>query len=80
MGLAATGTQRFALPNQDMVDWQWNAYIPYACLVLRQGGMMPTPFGWQYQPWQNLLLAEAVLFVDNFGAANGGLVPFVVVR
>jgi hypothetical protein len=79
-GFAATGTARFSLPYQDMVDWQWTAYIPYGALALPSGQYVATPQGWVYQYAQSQLVAEPVLFIDNFGAASGGIIPFGMAR
>jgi hypothetical protein len=38
---------------------------------------------WQgnvYQPRQTRLLAQAVLFIDNFGVARSPLIPFFVTK
>jgi hypothetical protein len=64
-GQAATGTPQTPLPPNGL-QTQWFAYLPYGALNIPRG----RPVG---------LVAEPVLYVDNFGIRTGQIVPFTVV-
>ena len=61
-GMAATGTTVFAIPMEG-VNLGWWAMIPYTALALQPGAWMIDAYGSQvYQPWENHLVLEPVLF------------------
>ena len=77
-GYAACGTQPVPV-NGRAFRSNWSAYIPYACLHLKPGRW--TRNRWNqplYQPARHFLVAEPVLYVDNFGVLSGGMVRFIV--
>jgi hypothetical protein len=76
-GSAACGTQVYPLPAEG-VRTAWMCFIPYAALATPVGQWMATWQGNVYQPRDTPLLAQAVLFVDNFGVARSPLIPFLV--
>ena len=73
-GQAATGTIPIQLQNNSALNTTWTALMPYVVLNIPRGQM--TPFG--YRPATSYLLAEPVLFIDNFPVRVGGLIPFTV--
>jgi len=73
-GSAATGTQVINLPPGGGTFY-WNAGMPYLSLRVNRGQY--NPWG-QYVPLMSYLIAEPVLYVDNFAVQAGGLVPFYV--
>lgn len=74
-GDAACGTAKYPVPEQGLKT-TWAAWIPYSALHLWAGQWQNTPAGQVYQPYVNNLVAEPVLFVDNFGVKSAPLVPF----
>lgn len=62
-GIAATGTPQLELPMEGLDD-QWYAFIPYNAFDLPAGRVN--------------LIAEPMLYVDNFGIRTGTLIPFWV--
>ncbi len=76
-GFAACGTQMYQLPAEG-VQTTWTSWIPYATLATPVGQWVATWQGNVYQPRDTPLLAQAVLFVDNFGVARSPLIPFFV--
>lgn len=78
-GQAACGTARYPVPAEGLTT-TWAAWIPYAALNVPAGSYVNSPAGPVYQPRSTALLAEAVLYVDNFGVATAPAVPFLVSR
>jgi hypothetical protein len=79
-GAAATGTPPYALPAEGVTGTWW-AVIPYEVLALGPGTWMLDAYGANvYQPAQNRLVMEPVLFIDGFGVLTGGLVPITVLQ
>ncbi len=78
-GSAACGTLRYPIPAEGLRT-TWAAWIPYDALYLYAGQWVQGPSGPVYQPYVSALLAEPVLYVDNFGVRSGGVVPFTVTR
>jgi hypothetical protein len=78
-GQADCGTALYPTPPQGL-QTTWFAWIPYAALDLAAGGWLQGPTGPYYQQAVSYLVAEPVLYVDNFGILSGGLVPFSVAR
>jgi hypothetical protein len=77
-GVAATGTPPFTIPAEGLRS-SWWAVIPYEVLALVPGSWVVDAYGASfYQPMQNRLLLEPVLFIDGFGVLTGGLVPLIV--
>ncbi|MGA2477578.1 MAG: C1 family peptidase [Spirochaetia bacterium] len=77
-GVAATGTTPFTIPAEGL-NGAWWAVIPYEVLTLVPGAWLTDAYGSSfYQPAQNRLVLEPVLFIDGFGVLTGGLVPFIV--
>ena len=76
-GYAACGTQIYAIPAEGLRN-TWIAWIPYAALAAPVGHWEATPQGKVYQQRATNLLAQAVLFVDNFGVARSPLIRFIV--
>ncbi|PSG89461.1 C1 family peptidase [Aurantibacter aestuarii] len=75
---AATGTPILNLiPNQNTNTTFW-ASIPYSILNIPRGQWMQTPFGPKYQERLSNLIAEPVLFIDNFPIRTGQLIYFTV--
>ncbi|HEY9842622.1 MAG TPA: C1 family peptidase [Candidatus Obscuribacterales bacterium] len=62
-GIAATGTPLIDLPDEGIND-EWYAFIPYNAFKLPPGRVN--------------LVAEPMLYVDNFGIRNGNLIRFWV--
>jgi len=73
-GTAVTGSGAFAIPYEGGF-FQWQADMPYNVLNLVRGYY--NIYG-QYQPWVTNLVAEPVLFVDNYPVLIGQLVFFWV--
>jgi hypothetical protein len=78
-GQAACGTARYPVPPQG-VSTTWAAWIPYAMLAAPPGAYFDGPAGPVYQARTTALVAEAVLYLDNFGVAVAPLVPFTITR
>jgi hypothetical protein len=78
-GHASCGTAMYPIPPEGTTT-TWAAWIPYNALSLASGYWMQTPTGPQYQPAANYLVAEPILFIDNFGVVSGGVVRFLVQR
>ena len=76
-GWAACGTQRYAVPAEGLRT-SWIAWIPYTALAVPVGAWFQTPAGNEYRYRTTALVAQAVLFVDNFGVARSPLIPFQV--
>lgn len=77
-GQAATGTPPLYLISNQKTNTTFWASIPYSVLNVQRGQFVPTPFGPQYQPFTSFLVAEPVLFIDNFPIRVGQLIPFAV--
>jgi hypothetical protein len=78
-GQAACGTAVYPIPPEGLRT-TWAAWIPYQAMDLKPGSWVPAAGGYVYQATINHLVAEAVLYVDNFGIRSGGLVSFSVSR
>jgi len=79
-GFAAVGTMVYPVPPQGLTA-QWTTSIPYNALALMPGTTGYDYFGRVvYQPRLNYLVLEPVLFLDGYGHASGGLVPFGVTQ
>jgi hypothetical protein len=76
---AACGTGRYPIPPQGL-NVGWSAWIPYGMLAAPSGGYVMGPFGATYQMRSTAMIAEAVLFVDNFGVKTAMPVPFILNR
>ncbi len=84
-GFAACGTAAYAVEPQGN-EGTWYAFIPYEALALPDAGgggdfqsrLQDAVSGGGDAAGPFAMLAEPVLFVDNFGVAAGELVPFVV--
>ena len=68
-GAAATGTQAVGIPPGGAAT-SWFAVLPYLSLNIPRGG----PFNLI----QTNLVAEPILFYNNFGVKSSGLIPFFV--
>src|SRR5262249_15223116 len=78
-GQAACGTAVYPIPAEGL-QTTWAAWIPYPAMQLNAGSYVQTANGSVYQPVVKALVAEAVLYVDNFGIKSAPLVPFTVSR
>lgn len=78
-GNAACGTAVYPIPAEG-TRTTWGAWIPYRALEVPAGGWVNTTQGQQYQPRVTHLVAEPILFIDNFGVFSGGLFRFQVQR
>ena len=76
-GFAACGTQLYAVPAEGLRN-TWLAWIPYSALAAPIGRWEQTPQGNVYRQRETKLLAQAVLFIDNFGIVRSPLIPFLV--
>jgi hypothetical protein len=76
-GYAATGCPALDIPTEGIRSG-WSCWIPYSAFSLNVGWIR-TPQGVFYQRGQASLLAEATLFIDNFGVQSSGSLPFNVV-
>jgi hypothetical protein len=76
-GFAACGTKLYPVPPEGLRN-TWVAWIPYSALAVPVGHMIATPQGSSYQQRETRLLAQAVLFIDNFGLARSPFIPFLV--
>ena len=76
-GMAACGTQVYPVP-QEGLRTTWVSWIPYSALATPPGQWAWTPQGNVYQPRDSALLAQAVLFIDNFGVARSPFIRFLV--
>jgi len=73
-GTAVTSSGAFAVPYNGGF-FQWQADMPYNVLNITRG--FYNAYG-QYQPWLTNLVAEPVLFVDNYPVLIGQPIPFWV--
>ena len=79
-GFAACGTAPVQIAGREWTTG-WRAWMPYTGLMVPQGRWVRDPRGHLVrQPARSNLVAEPVLYMDNFGVATGGGVPFFVVR
>jgi hypothetical protein len=78
-GFAACGTARYPIPPQGL-STTWTAWIPYSALHLPTGSYRQTYSGPVYYPRTSYLVAEPVLFIDNFGVQRGRLVKFTAAK
>jgi hypothetical protein len=78
-GFAACGTASYPIPSPGL-STTWTAWIPYSALNLRVGTYRQTYSGPVYEPYTSYLVAEPVLFIDNFGVKRGSLVKFTVTK
>ena len=77
-GQAAFGTPPVNLTGTG-VNTTWFAFVPYCALGVQKNVVcrpFPPPFG--TVPFQSNLRAKPVLFIDQFGVAEGGHFPFFV--
>jgi hypothetical protein len=58
----------------------WSLTIPCSTLALMSGTYQPTPNGPQYFPFTSYLIAQPVLFVDNFPLKIGNPIQFHVTK
>lgn len=75
-GAAATGTPPFTIPEAGM-GTTWYAHMPYSALGIPHGVTFG-PMGPIGAPIQSYLIAEPVLFINNFGVKTANLIPFTV--
>lgn len=75
-GGAATGTPIFTIPATGMAV-SWYAYMPYSALGIPHGVTFG-PMGPMGVPVTSYLIAEPVLFINNFGVKTANLIPFTV--
>ncbi len=70
-GSAASGT-----PKSNVIsgNQQWYVNMPYQSLNVSRGGYV---YG-RYQPRTTYLIAEPILYIDDFAVETGGLIPFFV--
>lgn len=78
-GFAACGTAKYQIPPQGL-STTWAAWIPYSTLDLPVGSYRQTYSGPVYSPRTSYLVAEPILFIDNFGVKKGELVRFTVTK
>ncbi len=78
-GFAACGTAVYDVPPQGL-NTRWQSWIPYNAMNLPGGCWVNTVQGIVYQEMVNYLIAEPMLFVDNFGVARGEFIRFYVRR
>jgi len=78
-GFAACGTAIYNVPPQGL-NTSWQSWIPYNAMNLPVGRWINTAQGTVYQEVVNYLIAEPMLFVDNFGVARGDFLRFYVRR
>lgn len=78
-GSAACGTASYPIPPQGL-STTWAAWIPYSALHLPVGTYRQTYSGPVYEPYTSYLVAEPVLFIDNFGVNRGSMVKFTVTK
>ena len=76
-GFSACGTQVYPIPAEGLRN-TWIAWIPYSALAAPMGQWGATPQGNVYQLRETRLLAQAVLFIDNFGVVRSPFIPFLV--
>jgi len=76
-GNAACGTQIYPIPSEGLRN-TWIAWIPYAALAVPVGQWVASAQGNVYQTRETHLLAQAVLFIDNFAVARSPLISFFV--
>ena len=69
-GNVACGTTVYPVPSQGLKA-NWQAWIPYNTFNVPRGQYVWTPQGQVYQQATTYLVAQPVLFVDNFGVAYG---------
>ncbi len=78
-GQAAFGTPPFQLNGSGVSNVAWYAFVPYCALNLPKTRLcVPFPAPAFVPPAQSDLIAEPVLFIDNFGVAKGQSVKFFV--
>ena len=76
-GFAACGTAAYPVPTEGL-QTTWQCWIPYKAFALSAGQWVQTATGPQYQFAHTSCVAEAVLFIDNFGTVRSPLLPFIV--
>ncbi len=76
-GFAACGTQVYPVPAEGLRT-VWGSWIPYGALAVPVGQWVATAQGNVYQQRESRLVAQAVLFIDNFGVAQSPFIPFFV--
>jgi hypothetical protein len=72
-GAAATGTPAVPLTGAAIPNQPWFAAFPYGAFNLVAGFQQGLP-----HPLTHFLLAEPVLYINNFGVAKGPLIPMQV--
>lgn len=77
-GQVATSTPLLELVAGQNTNLTWYARIPYVAFNIPKGYWMQTPWGPQYQAVTSYLIAEPVLFIDNFPLRVGQQIPFSV--
>jgi hypothetical protein len=78
-GNAACGTQPYSIPAEGLTA-RWQCWMPYNALNVPVGRWVDTSQGRIYQQALNNLVAEAELFVDNFGVIRGQSLRFTLKR
>jgi hypothetical protein len=69
-GNVACGTAVYPVPAQGLKA-NWQAWVPYNAFNVPRGQYVWTPQGQVYQQAITYLVAQPVLFVDNFGVVYG---------
>ncbi len=78
-GFAACGTAVYPVPPEGL-NTRWQSWIPYNALNVPVGRWVDSPQGRVYQEVVTYLIAEPMLFVDNFGVAHGENLRFYLRR
>jgi len=73
-GAAATGTSAYTIPYNG-VNVNWSAFIPYSALNCQKGSY---DMWGNYQAYTSYIVAEPILFIDNFAVQYGELIAFYV--
>jgi hypothetical protein len=76
-GNAVCGTQIYAIPSEGL-HTNWITWIPYAALGLPVGQWVISDQGGDYHPRETRLLAQAVLFIDNYAIARSPFISLIV--
>jgi hypothetical protein len=76
-GFVACGTTVYPVPPLGLKA-NWQAWVPYSAFNVMRGQYVWTPQGQVYQQVTTYLVAQPVLFVDNFGVAYGQPYRFFV--
>lgn len=76
-GFVACGTTVYPVAPQGLKA-NWQAWLPHSAFNVMRGHYVWTPQGQVYQQATTYLVAQPVLFVDNFGVAYGRPYRFFV--